>query len=134
MYTIVMLAGADTTPNAMKCVTKCCERSLVCIKIPRSDTNEVGELEVTVTSELHARTKKQEREEKPATSGGSDTAAQGSADGAGSEIICCVMSSLFAPFPRFVHHVQVKLSAASMSESGATALQKADFAPDIPAW
>ena len=34
---------------------------MVCITIPRSDTNEVGEYEVTVTSELHAqgeRTKK----------------------------------------------------------------------------
>ena len=48
---------------------------MVCIKIPRRDTNEVGEYEVTVTSELHAqaeRTKKQKREEKAASSGGSD--------------------------------------------------------------
>ena len=40
------------------------ERTLVCIKIPRSDTNERGEYQVTVTSELHAqaeRTNKQER-------------------------------------------------------------------------
>ena len=28
--------------------------TLVCIRIPRSDTNEVGEYDVTVTSELHA--------------------------------------------------------------------------------
>ena len=48
---------------------------MVCIKIPRRDTNEVGEYEVTVTSELHAqaeRTKKQKREDKAASSGGSD--------------------------------------------------------------
>ena len=44
-------------------------------KIQRSDTNEVDEYEVTVTSEIHAqaeRTKKLEREEKAASSGGSD--------------------------------------------------------------
>ena len=49
---------------------------MVCVKIPRSDTNEVGEYGVTVTSELHAqaeRTKKQKREEKVASSGGADT-------------------------------------------------------------
>ena len=48
---------------------------MVCIKIPRRDTNEVGEYEVTVTSELHAqaeRTKKQKREDKAASSGGSE--------------------------------------------------------------
>ena len=56
------------------------ERTLLCmaryfIKIPRSDTNEVGEYEVTVTSELHTqakRTKKHKREEKAASKGGSD--------------------------------------------------------------
>ena len=56
------------------------ERTLLCmaryfIKIPRSDTNEVGEFEVTVTSELHARaerTKKQKTEQKDASIGGSD--------------------------------------------------------------
>ena len=45
------------------------------LKIPRSDTNEVGEYEVTVTSELYAqaeRTKKQKREEKATSGGGSD--------------------------------------------------------------
>ena len=44
-------------------------------KIQRSDTNEVDEYEVTVTSEIHAqaeRTKKLKREEKAASSGGSD--------------------------------------------------------------
>ena len=45
-----------------------------CTKMPRSDTNEeVGEYEVTVTSELHAqadRAKKQKREEKAASIGG----------------------------------------------------------------
>ena len=49
---------------------------MVCVKVPRSDTNEVGEYGVTVTSELHAqaeRTKKQKREEKVASSGGADT-------------------------------------------------------------
>ena len=44
-------------------------------KIQRSDTNEVDEYEVTVTSEIHAqaeRTKKLQREEKAASRGGSD--------------------------------------------------------------
>ena len=63
------------------------ERTLVCMTIPRSDANEVGfkiprsdtnkvdEFKATVTSELHAqaeRTKKQKREEKATSSGGSD--------------------------------------------------------------
>ena len=50
------------------------------IKIQRSDTNEVGEYEVTVTSKLHAqaeRTKKQNREEEPASSGGAENPEQG---------------------------------------------------------
>ena len=40
---------------------------MVCIKIPRCDTNEGGAIEVTVTSELHVqaeRAQKQKREEK----------------------------------------------------------------------
>ena len=48
---------------------------MACIKIPRSSTNEVGEYEMIVTSELHAqaeRAKKQEREKKAAFSGVSD--------------------------------------------------------------
>ena len=48
---------------------------MVCIKIPQSDTNAVGEYEVTVTSELHAeaeRTKKPKREDKAVSSGGAD--------------------------------------------------------------
>ena len=47
-------------------------KAVVQAKIPQSDTNEVGEYEVTATSELHAeaeRTKKQKREEKAASSG-----------------------------------------------------------------
>ena len=43
------------------------EGNLVCVKILRNDTNEVGECEVTVTSELHAhaeRTEKQKREKR----------------------------------------------------------------------
>ena len=45
------------------------------MKRRRSDTNEVGEYEVSVTAELHTpaeRTKKQKREDKAASSGGSD--------------------------------------------------------------
>ena len=52
-----------------------CESTLACIKIPRSSTNEVGEYEMIVTSELHAqaeRAKTQKREEKAASSGGGD--------------------------------------------------------------
>ena len=51
------------------------ERLLVCVKTPRSDTDEVDEYEAIVTSELHAqadRAKKLTREEKAASSGGSD--------------------------------------------------------------
>ena len=51
------------------------ERLLVCVKTPRSHTNEVDEYEAIVTSELHAqadRAKKLTREEKAASSGGSD--------------------------------------------------------------
>ena len=50
------------------------------IKIQRSDTKQVGEYEVTVTSKLHAqagRTKKQNREEEPASSGGAEYPEQG---------------------------------------------------------
>ena len=53
------------------------ERLLVCVKTPRSDTDEVDEYEAIVTSELHAqadRAKKLTREEKVASSGGSDRA------------------------------------------------------------
>ena len=45
------------------------------LKIPRCDTNGVGEYEGTVTSERHAqaeRAKKQEREEKATSWGGAD--------------------------------------------------------------
>ena len=48
------------------------ERTLVCIKILRSDINEVGEYEVTATSELHAqaeRAKKQKRKDQAVSSG-----------------------------------------------------------------
>ena len=55
-------------------LTSCWKETLVCIKRPRSDTNERGEHEVTVTSKLHAqaeRTNKQIRlhplEAKPKT-------------------------------------------------------------------
>ena len=47
---------------------------MVCIKIPRCDTNEKGAIEVTVTSEVQAqaeRTQEQEREEKVTSGGGS---------------------------------------------------------------
>ena len=39
---------------------------MVCVNIPRSDTNEVGEYGVTVTSELHAQAerRKVQKEEK----------------------------------------------------------------------
>ena len=50
------------------------------LKIQRSDTKQVGEYEVTVTSKLHAqagRTKKQNREEEPASSGGAENPEQG---------------------------------------------------------
>ena len=48
------------------------ERTLVCIETLRSDINEVGEYEVTATSELHAqaeRAKKQKREDQAVSSG-----------------------------------------------------------------
>ena len=54
-----------------------CERTMVCIKRPRCDTNEGCDVEVTVTSseELHAqaeRAKKTERDEQAAASGGAE--------------------------------------------------------------
>ena len=77
-YSLVSLRGRKPIsperigPQGSKAVR---ERLLVCVKTPRSDTNEVDEYEAIVTSELHAqadRAKKLTREEKAASSGGSD--------------------------------------------------------------
>ena len=61
------LATAERTPRERE--------GWILLKIPRCDIHGVGEDEVTVTSGLHAqaeRTKKLKREEKAASSGGSD--------------------------------------------------------------